>query len=147
MSESAAFVAGGGFVRLRDSSNGFSAEINRQKKVEADRLAKQQAENLRREVVRAEEEIKRKASREADAAKAFREYHRDPSSRRTAIGDYAKVRFGYGYSTDDLRQALAELNSPEMLERFYPERFVQLTDAEFKKHHQTTMPCPSRERG
>ena len=35
----------GGFVRLRDSSNGFSAELNRQKKLEEERQRQKQAEN------------------------------------------------------------------------------------------------------
>ena len=35
----------GGFVRLRDSSNGFSAELNRQKKLEEQRQRQKQPED------------------------------------------------------------------------------------------------------
>jgi len=65
----------GGFVRLRDSSNGFSAELNRQKKLEEERQRQKQAENERREALRAEEKEKRRVLNEQHAADAFREYH------------------------------------------------------------------------
>src|SRR5256885_2071457 len=125
MSESGAFVTGGGgFVRVRDNAaGGFAAEFNQQKKLEADRLAKQQAEQDRRAAFRAEENEKQRAAKEADAAKAFREYHNNPAS-RGGIGSiyrYTEARFGRCYDVE-LKQGLAELNSPEMLERFYPER-------------------------
>ena len=124
MSESAAFVAGGGgFVRVRDNVGGYQSEFNREKQLAEERQRLKQAEQDRRDAFRAEEEEKRRASR--DARKAFREYHHNPSNRRTAVGDYTKVRFGYGYSTDDLRRAMAELNSPELLRQYMPERFAQ----------------------
>ena len=81
MSESNAFVAGGGgFVRLRDSSNGFSAEINRQKRLEAERLAQKQAENERRERKLADEKAQQQILNEGRAREAFRDYH-NPAKR------------------------------------------------------------------
>ena len=128
MSESGAFVVGGGgFQRVRDNaSGGFAAEFNQQKKAVEERQRLKQAEQDRRDAFRAEEELKQKASKDAEAAKYFREYHNNPSGRRTAIGDYTKVRFGYGYSTDDLRQAMAELQSMEMLRQYMPEKYAAL---------------------
>src|SRR2546422_3488016 len=118
MSESGAFVTGGGgFVRVRDNaSGGFAAELRQQQQAETDRLAKQQAEQDRIAAFRAEEEEKRKALKNADAAKYFREYHNNPKSRGGlgSIYRYTEARFGRCYETD-LKQGLAELNSPELL--------------------------------
>src|SRR5207249_9946548 len=124
-----------------------------------------QAEHDRREALRADEESKRKASRDADAAKAFREYHNNPASRGGvgSIHDYCQARFGHCYSTD-LKQALAELNDLSFMQRYYPERAnakawaadvkpiyvarckfcrgCYRTEEELAEHQRTTKPCP-----
>ena len=66
---------------------------------------------------------KQKASREADAVRAFREYHNNPKSRGGlgSIYRYTEARFGRCYDIE-LKQGLAELNSPELLRQYMPEK-------------------------
>ena len=170
MSESGAFVTGGGgFVRVRDNANAgsYQSEFNRQQKIaEENQRLKQQKQDWR-DAKLADEEAKQKASREADAVRAFREYHNNPKSRGGlgSIYRYTEARFGRCYDIE-LKQGLAELNSPELLRQYMPERFAQqqgeaelksdyakhpkcrfcrivfFTDEELAAHQRTTKPCP-----
>src|SRR6266481_5092746 len=114
MTESSAFVAGGGgFVRLRDSSNGFSIEFNRQKQLDEERSAQKQLEQDRREAARAEEAEKRRALNEQHAADAFREYHdlkdNTPSQNRgRVVAKYIEARGGR-VDADNYKKGLDDL--------------------------------------
>jgi hypothetical protein len=166
-------ILGGQFIRLRDNQSGYAQQERererRQQKLDADRIAKEAAENFRRET---ERQAKLKAN-EQIAWKAFREYHNTPAGgyrRSDVMNRYALAR---GYCSDNvgLSKAVAELNDPEFMKRFYPEKYAviekraamraevaelkpdfvkckfcrnQFTDAELLEHYRTTKPCPHR---
>src|SRR5437016_9449762 len=120
MSESVGYVGGGGgFVRVRDSSNGFTAEINRQKKVEAERLAQKQAEQDRRDRKTAEEKEKRRVLNEERAREAFRDFH-DPTKRGETAANVLKYTEARGYRRENYKIANAELLDPEFIKYFHP---------------------------
>jgi hypothetical protein len=167
MTESGAFVAGGGgFIRVRDSSQGFSVEWKRQQKLEEERQRLKQAELDRIARKREEDEEKRRILSEQQAREKFREYH--DTKRGMALYDYAKARFSH-VDDDTANQARAELSDPAFLERYYPERaarqakanadaemtplqvarckfcrIVFLTAEELGSHYRDTKPCPHR---
>jgi len=123
----------GGFVRLRDSSNGFSAELNRQKKLEEERQRQKQAENERREALRAEEKEKRRVLNEQHAADAFREYHdlkdNTPSQNRgRVVAKYIEARGGR-VDADNYKKGLNDLNDPEFIRVYCPEKYAKLERA------------------
>jgi hypothetical protein len=169
-----AYVGGGGaFVRVRDGAHGYAhqerEQEERQRKLDADRLAKDAAENFRRET---ERQAKLKAN-EQIAWKAFREYHDTPAGgyrRSDVMNRYALAR-GYYSDREGLKVAVAELNDPEFMKVYYPEKYAAIekraamkaevaelkpaykakcqfckivffTDEELMQHQRDTLPCP-----
>jgi len=120
-------ILGGQFIRTRDLAHGYSAEFKqqqeRQQRLDADRLA----ENVRREQQREIERQAKAKKDEADAIKAFREFHDTPFSgkysRSLIICRYAEARMGYA-GTAEVKKAIAELNDPEFMKAFYPEKYA-----------------------
>jgi hypothetical protein len=123
MSESGAFVAGGGgFVRVRDSSQGFSAEFKRQQQLEAERQRLKQAELDRLNRQQEEERRKQAVQNQAIIKECSRAYYaRDTASwmRVGIIDRYSRAR---GISFD---QGAAELDSLEMVQQVDPDRYAK----------------------
>src|SRR5947207_15886210 len=118
MSESGAFVVGGGgFVRVRDNANAnsYSAEFNRQKKLEEERERQKQAEQDRRDAKLADEEARRRAANEAKAVQAFRDFHDGRGSVVDNVMRYTEAR---GYHRENYKLANAELLNPEFIKMY-----------------------------
>ena len=129
MSESAAFVAGGGgFVRVRDNVGGYQSEFNRQKQLDAERQRQKQLEQDRRDAFREVERQKKLKDNEAKAAEAFRDFH-DPRKRGETVANCMKYSDARGYHRQNYRLANAELLNPEFIQYFHPTKYAQMEHA------------------
>jgi len=129
MSESAGYGGGGGqFMRVRDSSQGFSAELRQKQQLEEDRQRQKQLEQDRALAVREAERQKKLKDNEAKAAEAFRDFH-DPRKRGEITANCIKYAEARGYYRENYKLANAELLNPEFIQYFHPTKYAQMEHA------------------
>ena len=167
MSESAGYVGGGGqFMRVRDSSQGFSAELRQKQQLEEDRQRQKQLEQDRALAVREAERQKKLKDNEAKAAEAFRDFH-DPRKRGDIVANCMKYAEARGYHRQNYKLANAELLDPQFIKVFHSTKYAALehakadaadltvtypkcrfcrirfgTEEELTRHLEITRPCP-----
>ena len=155
----------GGFSRVRDNYYGYSAEINRQKQLDAERQRLKQAEQDRINRKQAIEDEKRRVLNEERAREAFRDFQ---DQRGDVVENVLKYTEARGYYRENYKLANAELLNPEFIKYFYPEKFAKLehakadaadlkplyvakctscrtpflTDEKLAEHLRNTRPCP-----